>query len=506
MEKKIAIIDLGSNSVRLVIMKIFNNGSYKMIDQAKEMVRLSEGMGEKRILTPQAINRTIKNLQLFKTLIEAHRVDDIIAVATAAVRWAENQNYFINKVKRETGFNLRVLKGKEEAYYDYMGAINSIDFDDALVVDIGGGSTQLLRVEGRDLKDSISLPFGAVNLTERFLGHDMVEPKALDQLKNFLFEQFASISWLNKLKKTTIIGIGGTIRTLAKIDKKSISYPLEGLHNYRITKVEVADSFKKVTTTDLKGRCHIPGVNKERADIVAAGFTIINCLVEYLDTKKLIISGYGLREGVFFQEYFKIWGGNKKYVDSVLMHSINNILKNYDANLKHCFHVRELALTIFDQTNGLHCMGDEERKILEVGSLLHDIGMYVDYYNHHKHGFYLVLNSRINGLTNKELVMTAYIVGMHRNREEIKEDWKHYKLIISKQDYETIKKLSIILKIAENLDRYGFGHVDALSCNIKGDTLEIKLKTNHSAILEITDAMKNEKNFEKLFSKKLVLV
>ncbi|MBB6218944.1 exopolyphosphatase/guanosine-5'-triphosphate,3'-diphosphate pyrophosphatase [Anaerosolibacter carboniphilus] len=505
MHNKIAIIDLGSNSIRMIIMKIYEDGSYKMIDQAKEMVRLSEGMGEEMSLKPLAIKRTIYVLKLFKKLIEAHQVDRIFTVATAAVRNASNQKFFLDKVKLETGFDFEVISGETEAYYDYLGVINTIDIADCVIIDIGGASTELVWVENRRYKEAVSLPYGAVVLTEKFLDEDVITQEKLKKLEQFMEKQYGQVKWLKQVIGLPIVGLGGSIRSLAKIDKKKIGFPLESLHNYQMEEREVDYAYQMVTKAGLEERKNIPGVGKERADIIVGGLVPIKTLMGYLKTEKLIVSGNGLREGVFFQNYLKVLNYEDEIIGDVLFHSVENNLRNYEVNKDHCFHVQKLALSIFDQTKEIHGMGEWERKLLAVGSLLHDIGMYVDYYNHHKHGFYLTLNSRLNGLRNRELVMCAFIVAMHRN-EEFKGDWKDYNMLIDKNDYDTVKKLSWFARIAEKLDRSESGSVGDVGCYLTQDSLQIMLKTNSTAELEIAAAMKSEKFFEKMFRKKLYIV
>lgn len=508
MEKKIAVVDVGSNSIRLVITKVYEDGSYRMVDQAKEMVRLSEGMGEDKNLKPQAIKRALDTLKLFTKLMEIRRVDMVIPVATAAVRQAGNRELFLEKVAQETGLQLMVISGEEEAYYDYLGVINTITVENALILDIGGGSTELVRVEKRKMKAVASLPYGAVNLTDYFLNKDGLSPSSLYVLARFITQQLDSIPWLKELAQEdlSLIGLGGTVRALAKMDKRKTGFPLESLHNYILNRAEVHYAYKQVTTVGWEERGHIPGVDKDRADIIPAGFTIVKTLMEYLGAPRLIVSGSGLREGAFFENYFRVIQAGSPVVEDVLTHSITNILKTYDAKLDHCYHVRKLALSLFDQTQELHGSGREGRHLLSVASLLHDIGMSVDYCNHHRHGFYLVLNSRLNGLSNRELVMCAFIVGLHGGEGDFKNDWKNYKMLINKEDIETVKKLGLYLRLAENLERYGFGNVEKLTCHLTPDTLEIKLQAQHSPDLEINTAMKNEKIFAKLFQRKLHFV
>jgi exopolyphosphatase/guanosine-5'-triphosphate,3'-diphosphate pyrophosphatase len=501
MNKKLAIIDLGSNSVRMIIMKVYEDASYKMIEQAKEMVRLSEGMGEERILKPLPMERTLDTLKLFKKLINVHQVDQIFPIATAAVRIARNQEAFLEKVQQETGFSFHVITGEEEAYYGYMGVINTIKLESALMIDIGGASTELVWIENKQLKKAVSLPYGAVTLTEMFLPKDTIEASAVKTLENFIKKQFDKIPWLKEADGLPIVGLGGTIRTLAKINKHIIGFPLVSLHNYQITFQEVLAIYEKVNHGNKAAIKKIPGVKKERGDILTAGLVPIKLLMEYIRGTQLIISGNGLREGVFYKNYLAMTQ-QQDLVEDVLLHSIENLLINYDMNRKHCYHVKDLALALFDETKEIHRLGQEERRLLMASALLHDIGMYIDYYNHHKHGFYLVLNSVLNGLRNRERLMCAFIVSNHREMK-FREDWRNYTMLIDKNDHDIIRKLTIFLQIAEKLDRGGYGGVKNLYCSITPNKVKIRLQADHPVDLEISGAMKYEKCFEKIFHKGL---
>ncbi|WP_026478083.1 exopolyphosphatase [Alkaliphilus transvaalensis] len=504
MEKKFAIIDLGSNSVRMIIMKIFDDYSYKMLDEVKEMVRLSEGMGEEMTLKAAAMKRTIKALNLFKKLIEVHQVDETFLVATAAVRNAVNQDRFLEKVRMETNLEFEVISGKKEAYYAYLGVINTIDIDNCVIIDVGGGSTEIALVENRRIKHGISFPFGAVILTERFLGKTEIPHLKIQQLEKYIKKQLSQVEWLKKAIGLPVVGLGGTVRTLAKINKNEINFPLVSLHNYQITYHEMLRAYKKVVEAKSHERKNIKGVNKERSDIIVGGLVPVKSLCHYLKTDKIIISGNGLREGVFFEKYIKECYPGKKLFSSVLNHSVYNTLRNYDANIKHCYHIKKLALSMFDQTTELHGLGESERKLLSVAALLHDIGNYVDHYNHHKHGFYIVLNARLNGLRNRELVICAFIVLMHRE-VDLSKDWSPYKMLINKNDFEVIKKLSLFVNIAEKLDRGEYGAVNDIQCGIEEDHVNMKVKVRSLADLEIAAVQSTQKDFKKIFGKKLIL-
>lgn len=504
MSKKIAIIDLGSNSVRMLMMKVCDDGSYKMLDQVKDMVRLSEGMGEENTLKPVPIKRTMNTLNLFKKLIRVHQADQVIPIATAAVRNAANQALFLEKVKAETGFDFRVASGEEEARYGYLGVINTMRLDNGVMIDIGGGSTEVAWIENRQLKKAVSFPFGAVVLTEKFLGRDVITPDKVKKVEQYVKKHLEALDWLKPLKGYPVVGLGGSIRTLAKMNKHKIGYPLESLHNYQMRDDEVEEHYQQLTKGTIEEIRQIPGVNKDRSDIIAAGVAPLRALMKTLDSRKLMISGNGLREGVFYEQYLQE-NGLPELVEEVTFHSVDNVLKNFEMNLDHCHHVKKLSLALFDQLQELHGMGPEERRLLSVGALLHDVGMHIDYYNHHKHGFYLTLNARLNGLRNRERVMSAYIVGMHRETG-LKEDWKQYDMLVDEKDREIVKKLSLFVRVAEKLDRSETASVQDLTCYITPDDVQVMVKTNNSPELEITTAMTFSKDFKKMFGRKLYIV
>ncbi|QUH25388.1 exopolyphosphatase [Serpentinicella alkaliphila] len=505
MVNKVAVIDLGSNTIRMLIMKIYRDRSFKMIDEIKEMVRLSEGMGDKKILQKEPMERTLHVLMLFKAIIEAHEVDEVMAIATAAVRNATNKDEFLKRIKVELDMNFDVIAGEKEAYYGYLGVINTIDIENCVIVDIGGGSTEISLVLDKRFKESISLPYGSIILTEQFLGKEQVTQEKIQTLENFMIKVLSGIKWLKSAVGLPIIGLGGTIRTLAKVNKNKVAFPLNSLHNYQLDHKEVSRVYKEITSKDLDGRIKLPGVNKERADIIIGGLVPIKVIMEYLNSNNLVISGNGVREGIFYEYYLKQIKCNNMRLDDVLEHSVTNILKNYNLNLQHCYHVRKLALEIFDQTQSIHKFDEGYRKLLSTSSLLHDIGNYIDYYNHHQHGFYLTLNSKINGMDNKEKLLCAYLVGFHRDAD-FKEDWKKYNMLIKKEDYDNIKKLSIFLKIAEKLDRSEYASVKNIECDITKKVVIIKVITDNNPILEIEAALKYKKDFLKAFKKDLIIL
>ena len=240
--ERYGIIDLGSNSVRLNIVEVFDNGGYNLLDQAKVMVRLSENLQCDKQLKDEPMNRTIHAIRLFKKLLNAYEVKNIIAVATAAVRMAENGIDFLERVEIETGVEFKIITGHEEAYYDYLGVVNSIALDDYVMIDIGGGSTEIALIENRQILESISLPFGSVILTEAFMGGD--RQAGFAQMENHIKSHMKKLDWLKRAEGYPVIGMGGVVRNVGKIDKQKKKYPAVSLHNYQISKKDTFQIIK----------------------------------------------------------------------------------------------------------------------------------------------------------------------------------------------------------------------------------------------------------------------
>jgi len=500
--KRIAIIDLGSNSVRMNIMHINKDGSYYLLDQVKQMVRLSQGMGPEKMLRPEPIRRTFETLYLFRKLIEAFNVEEVHGVATAAVRQAVNQKEFLRNLERHAGFRFEVISGEDEAYYDFLGVMNTIDAPDCLVVDIGGASTELVWVEKRSIRGSISLPFGSVTLSERFCPGDPT-PADMDRLREFLNREFKAVKWLKQVKGLPILGLGGIIRTIGKIDKNRVQFPVLTIHNYQMNTEEVNHVYNEIISRSVDENRKLPSVGKSRADLMTGGMMPVKILMEMIKSEKLIISGNGLRDGVFFKRCLLPEG--QDLVENVLEHSLENLILRYGVKRDHAEHVNTLCLRMFDQMAEVHGFDPSYRKLLHVAAYLHDIGMYVDYYNHHYHGFYLVMNSDLNGLSNRERVLSAYLVGCHRE-SSFREDWHKYRAVMTIRDYKNIRNLAIFLRIAEKLERSEGRLVQDVSVCVTKKIVELTLHAVGDVELEVAAVSQFRSEFKRLFRRDLNLV
>jgi len=299
------VIDLGSNSVRMSVTEIDSDGSFRAVQQHKEMVRLSEDMGTEKILQEPAIERTIAALQKFAAIYQQLPNVTLRAVATAAVRSAKNQKKFIKRVADEVdGLKIEVIPGTMEAYYDYLGVINTLPVTNCVIMDTGGASCELVLVQNGKVQNLISLPIGAVNLTETFYKNGVDQLKAEDLFweTTFVNRLFNGVWWLHRGQNLPIIALGGSNRTLAKIQRKGKNVlNFEDIHGFRMNVAEVNDVYAKVISKDLAGRKKIPGLAKDRADIIAGGMTPIVTILRFLDSDRVVFSQNGVREGILYE-------------------------------------------------------------------------------------------------------------------------------------------------------------------------------------------------------------
>ncbi len=502
--EKLGIIDLGSNTARLVIVDMFTNGHYMVVDELKESVRLGQDMDRDGFLKPQRIAETIRTLKMFKRLCDAKGVDRIIAVGTAAVRRAKNQRSFLDEIQVSCNITIRVLSEEEEAVLVYRGVINSMEVPKGLILEIGGGSTKVVYYNRRNLLNYASLPFGAVTLTDLFSG-DATPEEAARHVEEFFTEQLKKLPWLSEVDpETQVIGVGGSFRNLFKIAKLVRKYPLDTPHNYRMATEDFNSVYDMLRVLDVDKRKKIKGLSPKRADIMPAAMAIVKSFLTYMNVEEFAICGCGLREGLMLNQALPIT--MEKPISDVLGYSLETLVKYYGCDEKHVEHVMHLSVQLFKQLRVLHKFPRQYLKVLKIAASLHDCGERLKYYQHARHSWYTILQSTISGASHRDIVLAAFVAGCH-NREEVPlGEWMKYKDIVTEEDLDAVKKLGVLLRIAESLDRTQCGIVTGINCDVLGDSVIMKTEVNGDATLEIRDATAANPEFKRAFKKTLEIL
>jgi exopolyphosphatase/guanosine-5'-triphosphate,3'-diphosphate pyrophosphatase len=500
MLERIGIIDLGSNTTRLVVIGYTPHHSFKLLEEVRETVRLAEGIGDDGCLRPEPMARGIKAMKLFNSFCKSTGVTKIVPVATSAVRDATNQADFLARVATESGLKLRVLSTEEEAYYGYLGAANALNLSDAFLIDIGGGSAEVTAIRGRGFVQSFSRPAGVLRFSERYVRSDPISASDFKALEEAAAESFVGVDWLRETSGTTLAGIGGTIRTLAEIDQKSRSYPLDHVHGYSFSRDRLEEIIGMLRGMTLRQREDVPGLSRDRADLILAGAVILHALMRRGRFTELTVSGHGLREGLFYEQF--LVGETPPLFSDMRSFSVQNLARIYNYEALHTAKVRELSLSLFDQLRELHGYGEWERELLGYAATLHDIGVAIGYYDHHKHGAYLVMNSALQGFNHREMIMLALLVRAHRKGNVAVEA---YQDILHPSDNERLARLAALLRLAEYLERSKSQVVQSLQVEM-GDPIRVVTRSIGDATVEIWDANRRASLFQKAFGKAIEIV
>lgn len=503
--ENLGIIDLGSNTARLLIVNVNDNGYFQIVDQLKEAPRLGEGMDKDGFLKPARIQETIKTLKMFKKLCDANKIDKIIAVATAAVRRAKNQRSFVDEVSATCGIKLRVLSAEEEAMYVYRGVLNTMDVPKGIIFEIGGGSTKIIYYNRRFLLNYATLPFGSINLYEMFAGEGLSPEEQSNKIKEFFTEKLKEIEWLKDVDpETQLIGVGGAFRNLCRITKIMKKYPLKTIHNYVISDEDFYHVYDLIKGLDMDVKKRIKGLSSDRADILPAALSAVSAFKDYLGLKDIVISGSGLRTGLLIN--YAMPSTIEKPVSDVLTYSLVSLSEFYGCDLKHTEHAVMIAIQLFKQLRVLHKFPRQYLRILKVAAYLYNTGNRVAYYNFEKHSGYIILNSNIYGISHRDIVLASFVAANTYIEDINPFDWAKYRDLVSDEDVDVVKKMGVMLRIAYALDRGMSSVVKGINCDILGDSVIMKTELDGDASLELNAAGKISGDFRKIFKKNLEIL
>ena len=498
----VAVIDLGSNTARLVLARILPNGHFIIFDELKETVRLGQDMDRDGFLKPSRVAQAVKTLKMFRKLCDSYNVDKVYAFATNAVRRAKNQKSFIEEINAVCGFKIRVLSEEEEAMHIYYGVVNSMDIPKAVILDMSGSSLQLIQYSRRNILNRENLPLGTISLTDLFATDGDVVEERMQKMYDYVCEQLDKIEWLKNLEpEVQFIGVGGVFRNLARICRRLKRYPVDMIHNLNVTKEDFSTVCDMVSHVEAEKLSKIKGLSSDRADIFPAALSAISAIFNKTSFDKLIISGSGIREGFLFNH--AVPTTLEKPISDILGYSAYTIMSYCGLNVKHAEQVCNLSIQLYKQLRVLHKLPRQYVKVLRVAALLHDSGSLIKYYNKYKHTFYFILNSNLYGVTHRELVLAAFVAQGLRKNDFNMAEWAKYKDILLEEDIVAVMRLSVILRIAESLDRSMQGHVKGVNCDVLGDSVIMKTEVEGDCTLEIRDAMDAAGEFARSYKKNL---
>ncbi|WP_096434635.1 Ppx/GppA phosphatase family protein [Alteribacter populi] len=500
MKKQTAVIDLGSNSIRLVIFEIDNQGGYKEIENLKIVARLSSHIDEAGCLSAEGLATMKETLCRFRAVMEQYTITEVRGVATAAIRNAVNREEIEHFLEEETDMSFRVLSEKEEACYGFLAVANSTEVADGITIDIGGGSTEITLFKNRDLKHYHSFPFGALTLKRRFVEDgDRPTDTELRQLRKFVHDAFDTLPWL-KSTNDPVIGIGGSARNIALVHQHSIDYPLAGLHHYEMNKKDVSAIFDKLYDITLKQRQQVDGLSKDRADIILPAICVIETLLDYINTERFILSNKGLREGVFFETLLTEM--KTDIFPNVTEESFYQLSKEYQLDGEHHRKLSVLAATLFHWLKAYseQSYNDEDLHLLTLAARVFYIGESIHPEARSQHTFYLLTNQSIDGLSHLKRLAVALLASF-RSRSLFYQFAKPFNHWVADHELKKYEQLGAILRLAYGLNRTKQSVVtDVKVVSKKTNHLSLHINTEKDAYFEEVHAQKYKKHLERAFN------
>jgi exopolyphosphatase/guanosine-5'-triphosphate,3'-diphosphate pyrophosphatase len=444
----IGVMDIGSNTARCVVFETSNGGTVRAVYETKDSTRLGAGTGSDASLSPEAMVRGIATVRRFARTVRSLKAAKTLAVATSAVRDAPNGPEFVRDVARSTGVTLRTISGTEEARYAYLGVASAWELSNDLICDLGGGSLQLAEVREGRLRNSVSLPLGALRLSQRFFDHDPPKRREYEGLQEHVRGTLASVLEAFGGTRYRLFGVGGTVRSLARAAIEFRDYPVRRVHGYSLYGNDIEALEELLGEMPSARRRSIPGIGGDRADVVLAGIVVFSELLRAVKVDRIIVSGTGIREGVALEA---IGAELPAPAEVLAQRSAAAAAQSFSFDLQHGREVAETATALFRVLAGRFGGTPSEGLALRVAAWMHDSGVAVDLWNHARHSAYLIQNYPIWGLDQREVILAAMAAYMHEGNPVPSEWKKEYLPIIEAPDLEHAVRLGAILGVAELL-------------------------------------------------------
>ena len=519
-ERVISAIDIGTNSIHMVIVKIDPAlPAFNIVAREKDTVRLGDRDPKTGNLTEDAMERAMSALQRGQELARSFQAEEIVAVATSAVREAPNGREFIKTVRQELGLTISLISGQEEARRIYLGVLSAMEFNEKphVIIDIGGGSTELILGNGQEPRSLSSVKVGAVRMAQQYITTDPISNKELEFLRAYIrgkmerpIEELKG--QLTPEETLSLVGTSGTIECLATIHaKEKLNTNPNPLQGYGFTTKDLENIVKLLASLDVKKRADLPGMSGRRAEIIIPGAMILLETMKMLQVDSITICERALREGVIVNWMLNhgLIEDRLRYQSSVRDRSVISIAQKYNVDLDYSQRVANFALSIFDQLQGvLHHWGSQERELLWVAAILHNCGFYISHAAHHKHSYYLIRHAELLGFTENELEIIANIARYHR-KSKPKKKHENYQNLPDKTARKLVSEISAILRLAIALDRRQIGAITSVHChyNEEGKELHLELfpqNKNDDCALELWNLEHKKEIFENEYGVKIM--
>lgn len=505
MEERIGLIDIGSNTIRLVIFGFDKATGLNEILNIKTPARLSQYLTKDNDMNDEGIQVLTEALSSFNKVATKFKVDELHPIATAAIRQSNNQKDIIKKVKKDTGVEIKIVPEEDEAFYGYYAITHTTDIEDGVSVDIGGGSTEVTLFKDKQLKEAHSFPFGVVSLKRQFFGDkDHNDKSAIKGMEKFLSEQFDQLDWL-KDQKVALVGVGGSARNVARIHQSEHSYPIGGVHNYTMSDKDIEEVFDLIRKSSRDELTNLDGLSRDRVDIILPSVSVFKTLYKKIDATQFTFSRKGIREGYIMnairQRYPEEF--SKENVRKDALRQLANEYHIEEGSANRRLKLAESLLTHLLNHSDLK-VNDNDKELFVEGAYLYYLGSFIDSDSSSPHTYYLIANSMINGFSHKDRVKLALLASF-KNKSLLKFYCKETEWFNSKET-DTIQALGGIIKFVNALNISHTSFVEEVELKPKkDDKYELFVFYKGEPIAEEYQANRQKKHIEKILDGKVTI-
>jgi exopolyphosphatase / guanosine-5'-triphosphate,3'-diphosphate pyrophosphatase len=494
--KRVAAIDIGSNSVRCLVAEVPANGPYRLLTEDRAQTRLASGLASTGMLQEQPMDETAEALARMVDLAAQFRADTVRAVATAAVRDAANGPAFVDRVEELTGVRIEVISEREEARLAFVGALANFEVDGRFVVlDVGGGSLEVIRAAGSAVESDRSLPLGAVVLTERFVTRDPLTDRSYKRMRRWVRQMLATEFGENPDQVPVVIGSGGSVTALAAMAARVERWSYLTVHGAELTEAQVVQTLSGLRRMPVEQRRLVPRPPQHPADIIVAGSLVVAEVMRLFGANTLKVNAKGLREALLLDTIQKATARKPRSADR--MRGVLEFARRTRYEKEHALHVAVLALSLFDQLADPLGLDVRDRQLLEAAAVLHDVGYFIDYERHHKHSYHLITHASLPGFSPRDVQMIASTARYHRGAMP---ERKHEAMRrLTPEDRVRMERLAAILRLADGLDRSRTQAVRAVRVEAVEDSVLIALDGSSSLDVEVYGSRTKGTLFEKVF-------
>lgn len=499
---KTAIIDIGSNTIRLVLYKYDKKEGLHEFGNIKTVARLRTYLLPSGEMSEEGIRLLSQTLLSFKQILADYEVTNILAAATAAIRQAINKDEIVERMKKETGIELDILSEEEEAYFGFLAVVNSMDTPSAVTIDIGGGSTEITLFKNKKLQKTYSFPFGTVSLKQKFVGGSVINEEERQALHAYVREQFETLGWIREVG-LPIIAIGGSARNVAQIHQQQIDYPISGVHHYEMHKPDLLAlkrNLGKMTFEQLK---QLDGLSTDRADIIVPALEVFTTLMDVVGTDSFQLSKKGLREGLIIN---KVLQEDAKAFDkyNVFAENAKRFAFEYGRSEEEMNTLHRLSGQLYRECCDLELFTyqEEDLKLIQRAAKVFSIGEYIELDSSSQHTFYLLSNQSIAGMNHIGRIKLA-LLASYKNRDYFRRFSAPFETWLTREEWKKLREFGALLKFVYALNVSKRNVTRQVTVEMADGVIHVNIIVKGSAIAEIYQAEKTKKHIERVFKREV---